>query len=195
MEDRKLARDVISGHGIGIYVFISDHIQRAAYTLRRKASHHSPYYVKAADGTLVREGNFQTARPFLYWLYRDILSRSNLMNLLQVNLPTVGDDDIHQVCLLIDLARHRFMNQFSKSEFYVLFHPSDYGSHDRYTDRLHDCLKRHGIPYMDYSDADWYEDFNIPGDAHPNADGHHYLADIIAPDLRQAVEQLNAGNL
>lgn len=191
MNERDLRKEFDGEYGIGVYVFINDHVRRATYTLRRKASHQSPYYALDDESGVIRKGNFHLANPVLSRLYRDVLSRSKLLELMGVDLPAVDDEDILRTCRLIEKARHRFTEQFKKSEFYVIFHPSHYGDSTQYTGMLRACLEQSGVPYLDYSNEPWSEELNIPGDAHPNELGHRRLADLIAPQLRQAMKKLD----
>lgn len=194
MDDRDLRKEIDAEYGVGVYVFISDHVRRAAYTLGRVASHRSPYYVLDEEGRVVRKGNFHHTHPVLFRLYRDVLSHSNLIKLLRVDLPPIDDDDIQRVCRLVGQARHRFTEHFNKSEFYVIFHPSHYGEPAQYAGKLRACLERSGILYLDYSNEPWGEELNIPYDQHPSALGHRRFADLIAPQLRLAMEQLKGSN-
>jgi hypothetical protein len=194
LDARDLREEIDAEYGIGAYVFISDHVLRAAHTFSRRASHNSPHYVLDKEGRIDRKGNFHRTHPVLFHLYRDILSHSNLVKLLRLDFPIIDDDDIHLVCQLVDEARHRFVEQFDTSEFYVIFHPSYYGNTTEHVEKLRPCLERKKIHYLDYSNKPWGEELNIPDDQHPNALGHRAFADMIAPQLRLAMEQLEGLN-
>ena len=180
IQERPLRKEIDESKGIAIYVYIDDHVRRAAITLRRAFSHKTPYYVLSEKGEVERRGNFHSTRPVLYSLYRDVLLRSNVLNFFHFDFPKIGDEQILLTCRLIVDARHRFRDQIEESDLYVLFYPG----HHRYGPDVRDCLEVNGVPYFDYSNEAWPEEYMIPNDVHPGAPGNRRLAEMIASKLR-----------
>ena len=186
IQERPLRKELDESKGIAVYVFIDDHVRRAAITLRKAFSYKTPYYVLSEKGEVERRGNFHTTRPVLYSLYRDVLLRSNVLSFFRFDLPQIGDEQIHLTCRLIVEARHRFKDQIEDSDLYVLFYPG----HHTYGPDVRDCLEVNGVPYFDYSSEPWPEEYIIPNDGHPSALGNRRLAEMIASKLRIDLEQL-----
>jgi hypothetical protein len=186
IQGRPLRKEIDGSKGIAVYVYIDDHVRRAAVTLRKVFSYKTPYYVLAEEGGVVRRGNFHTTRPVLYSLYRDVLLRSHVLGYFHVDLPPIGDKQILLTCRLIVEARRRFKEQFEASDLYVLFYPG----HQQYGPDVRDCLEVSGVPYLDYSGEPWPAEYLIPNDVHPSASGNRRLAEMIASRLRIGLEQL-----
>ena len=185
LESGRIEAEVTERTGKLVYVFIDDHVKRAMNTMRTDWVHHSPYYVADPSGRAVRQGNFNSARPYLYALYHDVLPHSQILRFLNmVDFPlTVSDADIELTAKIIEASAKQFFDRFGSKEFYVLLHPvgsSLYGS------PLKKYLEKSAIKYIDYSGKlPWAADYYLDPvyDLHPNAVGNRLLAAKLVGDL------------
>lgn len=188
IEGGNLHQEIGAKKGIGVYLYIDGHVGRAVYGMRSGWVQRSPYYELANDDSLIRKGNFHTSNPITYTLYQDLFMKSAFLSLLGFNPPYIGTKEILFTCRILNESKNRFAQQFPISNFIVIFHPGQ----NKYAQTLKNCFNEKGINYLDYSEMPWPEQYRIPFDGHPNARGHQYFAELIAPQLREAIKQLLA---
>lgn len=178
LQNRNLKNEITPTEGIGVYVYIRDHVGRSIGDIFNTASmYFMPYYEKV-DNTLVRKGNFLTGRPYTTGLYRS-LYKTHLFKRLNVEWPPITSTHIEFMCDLITESKNEFIKQFPKSKFVVVFHPH----HKEYSDQIIPCLAERNIFYLDYQ-ATWdVETHNVPIDGHPNEKANKYIAEMLVRDL------------
>lgn len=186
MESRNLRSEVGEGRGVAVYTYLDAHVHRAALTSRSGTSRRSPYYVLDENGNLVRRGNFHTTQRLLYTLYEEVLPRSNLYAMFRLDIPPVGSAEIMLTCRLVVAAKERFLRQFADSAFIVAMFPR---RGDRYGPQMKDCLEANRVTVWDHSREPWPSELLIPHDGHPSARGHLKFAQMLAPQLREAIAE------
>jgi hypothetical protein len=181
LENYRLRDEVKEGDGIAIYVFIDDHVKRAVNTMRTFWVHRSPYYFLNEQGQVVRNGNFNEARPLLYRLYHDFLLRSNLLKILHVDFPlSIREEHIRLTGKIIAAAKGEFKRQFSNDNFFVLMHPR--GS-NFFGPKLKEFLAKEQVLVLELDDlVQWKDSYfiNVEFDLHPNANGNRATADALS---------------
>jgi hypothetical protein len=180
-ENYRLRDEVKEGDGIVIYVFIDDHVKRAVNTMRTFWVHRSPYYFLNEQGQVVRNGNFNEARPLLYRLYHDFLLRSSLLKILHVDFPlSIREEHIRLTGKIIAAAKGEFKRQFSNDNFFVLMHPR--GS-NFFGPKLKEFLAKEQVLVLELDDlVQWKDSYfiNVEFDLHPNANGNRATADALS---------------
>jgi hypothetical protein len=168
--------------GLGIYVFISDHIRRSAPRLSAHLEFpERPYYWEAPDGRVSSAPSFQAAHPLVADLFR-VLSSSSTLNYFRVDFPlTLDEGDVRHTALLLKEMSAEYERRFGNRRFLVLLYPS------QSVPALTDYLDFFGVPYLDYSQRDlatlMTEPASIPGDGHPSAAANRFLASVLARDV------------
>lgn len=168
--------------GILVFTFIDDHIQRSIVSMNvyNGWGRDMPLYTINAEGNLIREGNFVSARPVLGWIY-SLLGKSQILRYFNANLPPkVAECHIRTTCKILEEARNAFKKKFNSDNFYVLLYP---GSH--YTKEMVGYLRKAQIRHLDYSSL--FENsltaMSVPGDGHPNALAYRVVAKKLAEDI------------
>jgi hypothetical protein len=119
----------------------------------------------------------------LYYVYQNILLRSNFLRLVGVDFPPrLSRDDLELTCRMIAESRHLYQKQMHNDNFYVVLRASQYPN--RFGRQLIPCFERAGVRYIDYSTRAWPEEYVIKGEGHPSPAGHEAMADWLVKDLR-----------
>lgn len=178
LQNRKINKEIAPTDGIGVYVYIRDHVGRSIGDVFNTASmFFMPYYEKE-NNKLVRKGSFLTGRPFITQLYQS-LYKSHLFNRLNREWPPIISTHIEFMCDLISESKSEFLKQFPTSRFIVVFHPHNKG----YGSEIIPCLKARNISYLDY-EANWdIASYSTPVDGHPNAKANKAIAKMLVRDL------------
>lgn len=110
--------------GIVVYTIFFGHLNRASGRMNSALMHgrHFPYYRVDKD-TLVRAGNFDTARPGLHRLM-SLINRSGIVRYFNLNFPPLRKKDYELTARIILEAQHLFSKQFEEIDFYVLMYPA-----------------------------------------------------------------------
>ncbi len=182
LQNRQLPAEVAQKEGLGIYVFINDHVERSVGDVFNTASMFFMPYFEYQNGELVRNGSFATGRPWTTKFYRALYS-SNIFKSLNRSFPRMGEKEFRLTCDLIEKSKERFLETFPKSDFYVLFHPV----YSSYSAQMIPCLKEKKIKFLDYQgvlDGSAMEKYIIPYDHHPNALANEIIAKKLVEDLK-----------
>jgi len=177
-------QEIHENHGIAIYTFIDDHINRAIGRMRvyNQGAGHSPFYTLDAHDRLVRQGSFTSGRPLVSFLYWALGHSQNFTYFNTISFPaTIREEHIRLTASIIAEARNAFQKQFPRGEFYVLLYPGV-----KLGKAMMPYLERAGVHYFDYSSfIAWPQ----PGltleepSGHPTAQGHRVVAAQLAKDL------------
>lgn len=182
MENREIDKEMAQKEGIGIYVFINDHVERSAGDVSYTASMPFMPFYEYKNGDLVRNGSFLTGRPWTTALYRS-LAVTYTFEKFNINWPLPEAREFKFVCDLIEKSKNLFVKKFNKSEFYVLFHPA----HSFYSSEIIPCLVDKKIKYLNFSgllDGISGADYAIPYDGHPNASTNRMIAERLVRELK-----------
>jgi hypothetical protein len=165
---------VAQNEGLGIYLFIDDHVYRAAGSLRMYNLWCSPYpCYQLTDGKLEYHGSFEEARPVRNLVYR-FLWKSHAVRNWQLEWPPLANGTLELTAALIRKSREAFERTFQGSTFYVLMYP-------RFTSRVgpkmlgllaRDHVQSLTFPDL-FSDSEWAN--RLP-DGHPSAAMQEKLA-------------------
>jgi hypothetical protein len=169
--------------GIGVYLYIDDHVRRVNNTSTVARWHSGEIlYTQTADGRFVSDGSFAQARPWETWLRR-FVSNQRVLRYLNVQLPLrIGSKHFDLTALALAEVARRFEARFPGSEFYVAIYPGMVWS-----EPIGKRLVRHGVHVLDYSklfkrDTPGYR---IAADGHPTAAANRELAAALARDVER----------
>lgn len=181
LEGGDLPAEIAEESGLLVYVYLSQHVQRAIGSLQvfNGWGAYMPYYFIDGSGTLRRSGNFTSGRPWTaLWFWT--AGKLRLPQYLGFDYPRQVPEHDELVARMVEEARNRFLKLFPGSRFAVLIYPR--GSRDT---RLAPRLKRMGIPYFDYWDlldgAD--PSLRIAGDGHPTSKAYEIVARRLVADI------------
>ena len=172
-EDTDFHHQIEEKTGAFVYVFIPDHIARAAGRLPSlRWTKDTPYFVSQKEG-LVRAGSFVTGRSWvtkaLLWVDQHALPGS-LKNRI---IPPLTSSDDQYACRLVVESKKAFQRQYPGSPFIVYLHPFDLAP------GIMGCLKENQIvTYQGHlpglpANIDTYK---IKYDGHPNAKANEAIA-------------------
>lgn len=172
--------------GVGIYVYNMWHISRTNgfMSVYNAWGRTLPYYVITKDGSVKRDGDFTTGRPWRSLLFQ-LLHRTRVATLFRMEIPpSINDKHIDLVCALIKKSEKIFHEKFPGSKFFVLFHPHCTGDTTRITQYLQDNeigFFAYPALYEEDMATDWKH--TIAGDGHPSAYANKKLAEKLSADI------------
>ena len=172
---------IAESSGVGIYLFIDDHVYRATGSLRlfNLWCSTSPCY-EIQNGTLQFRGSFEEARPFRNSVYR-LLWRSHAVRNFGFEWPPVGEKTLELTATIIGESKKLFERSFPGSRFVVIMYPD---LSTKVGPRLGKRLRQDGIVCCEFpgifSPGDW--DSALP-DGHPSAAMHEILAKALSERL------------
>ena len=176
LEDPSIKQEVGEKTGILVYLFIDDHIDRAA--TRHYPLGGTPYY-SLNSGQLIREGTLSLKKEMLgkFFLF---LNQSQFLKALRLTFPKISETDIRLTVEIIKKSRDSFHRQFGSSDFYVILYPGQ-----KYNEVMKKYFDRGGIKYFDYSTLFEISDaeFTIEGDGHSTPRANSLLANRLISDL------------
>jgi len=177
-----LKKEIIPQKGVLYFVFFNDHLNRAVGStwVYNVWVHDLPYFFLDGENRLLREGNFDTGRPVISFLYR-IMWRVQTLSFSKIEFPLFYSESHFQLVARIFLESYRnFQEQFPGSDFFVVFFPGASYSRD-----LIPLLKTFGVPFLDYSGLiDITEKgYMIEGDGHPTPECNKIIGEKLASDL------------
>jgi hypothetical protein len=171
--------EVAEKSGVGLYVFMNDHVNRVNNTASVAVWHSNEvHYARVADGSFVRDGTFASAEPVRTWLVR-LAYGSRALRYLVLKLPPTSAQLDLTAAALADLVR-RFRDRFPGSELYVILYPGT-----RRWAELESRFGAHGVRTLDYhalfNPAE--RRYQLGPDGHPTAEADRVLAAGIVRDL------------
>lgn len=188
-EDTVFSAEIGEQDGIGLFVFIPDHVRRTAPSLvYAELKGDQPFYRERPSGRIARTATMAAARPVMAAVY-DWLSHEQLLQWFRLNVPfALGDDDVRFTVRLLKELRSVFVAKTGARELIIVLWPSN----GELTNVLTDYLDSYGMPYLDYEAVSDYAKYLPPGapyqlsryDSHPSAEVYELIGDQIARDLR-----------
>lgn len=178
LQDHEIAQEISEKQGLLIYLFLDTHVQRAIGSMRvhNNFGPIMPYYTLDGNNEVVAKGTLMSGRPLLSLVYH-LLSASQTVNYLAVDIPRLNDHHYYLTARIIDEARHTFKDKFASDEFYVLIYPGQ-------ESRIIPHLEKSGVKYLDYSTLfNALEGMSIPGEGHPTGKAYKKVAEQLVKDL------------
>jgi hypothetical protein len=173
-----------SRQGLFVYTYISDHIVRSnglsPWTEKMKSF---PNY-EEVGGDMVLDRTLGDAHPFRNFFYRwagKIFFPGKIF-------PAVSPAHVAYTCSLIQKAKRRFEQKFSRGIFIALEHPLDKNS------ELTECLKKKNIDVVASSFEEQRGD-RISGDVHPSASFNRRWSSVLVDQLRPYLKRLSGQKL
>jgi len=177
-----LPEEVPETEGVGLYLYMDDHINRVNDSSKIAGWHRREvYYRQTADGGFMRDGSFQSAHPWRTAFYT-VLYHSNLLRALGIAVPVrTTSAHLDRTADVLAAIRDRFVAEFAGSELVVVVYPGS-----GYAADIRERLTKHGVRSLDYSDL--YDRLDpryrlAPEDSHPSAAAHELVARAIVRDL------------
>ncbi len=184
MQQKKLPIEIAQKQGIGLYMYIDDHLGRSiGNSFWSTVTPGAPNYFLDSSGVLQRDGSFASAHPIRSFFYR-IFYESNLSKRLGIMLPPyVSDSHRNLICAMMENMKTEFLQQFPGSQFYVGFLPVS----GRDFDSLSACLAKRNVPYLDLRNS--IEGYTVPMslavDHHPTPQANQAIASAIVQLLKE----------
>ncbi len=125
LEKKNIRNEIKEKNGVGLYVFIDDHIIRSNRSLKRISTWGSnhPDYVWKGD-SLINIGLYRNTLSVFDHLLTFVLTKSKVLNYFNVDSPfTVGAKDFLHTAQLIFQAKKNYVRQFKNDNFYVVISP------------------------------------------------------------------------
>ena len=125
LEKKNIRDEIREKSGIGLYVFIDDHVKRSNRSLKRIATWggRHPDYVLKGD-SLINNGLYKNNLLIFDHLLTFVLTKSTVLNYFNVDSPfTVGEKDFLHTAQLIFQAKKNYVRQFKNDAFYVVIAP------------------------------------------------------------------------
>lgn len=180
LETHPLAQEIPQKEGVGIYVFIDDHVRRTVGSMRYWGTWGSylPYY----SDSLEFLGSFRQLHPWKSFFF-SLLARSSTLKYYGVDFPQANSqEDLQKTAFYIQKIREKFLEAFPGQPFVVLFFPEASGIYGK---RLQPLLEAVGIRVLDYSQMMLEKD-SFFSDRHPKLTVHRVVAKQLQQDLRKA---------
>jgi hypothetical protein len=144
MEEPGFNEQIAEQDGIGIYVYMQDHVNRVADAPGTAKWHYGhTYYDRTDDGRFVRNGTFATGRPFRTAYYRFLYESRLLRALGLAEAKGSKEARIDLAADAIAAVAERFHARFPHARFYVVAYPSKRPS------EMADRLRQRGIDFID----------------------------------------------
>ncbi|MBY0412901.1 MAG: hypothetical protein K2Q18_01985, partial [Bdellovibrionales bacterium] len=149
LQNRDLRKEISQKNGIGIYMYMDDHLERIIGTsFWSTLQPDSAYYYLDGD-QVIRNGNFKTGRPIRTFLYKKLFE-SNYRKKFNLKYPLrPADDDKKLACSMLEQLQKEFLKQFPASKFYVGFYPQA----NRDFDSITTCLIKKNVRFLDLRNA------------------------------------------
>ncbi len=183
LEQQNFTKEINKTGGKAIYIFIPDHIRRTigdmywSYRYQWK----QPYYKLNKNNELQRKGSFKTGRPITTKIYKT-LRKSNIIKYYNINLPPKRKTHTYLTYKIIEKSKEIYEEKFNGT-FYVLIHPLI--TEKKESKELKKLLTENNINILEYNlpTKNYYEEYRISGDGHPNAKLNKKLAQKIAKTI------------
>jgi hypothetical protein len=195
LQNEARVQEVSEKNGIGVYVFIDAHVERAIGSMYvyNAWGADMPYYDIDWWGQLQKQGSFRTGRPFLSSLY-EWLQQTEFARYYHLNIPgTLRPGHYWLTARIIAEARDTFIRKFPDSHFYIVVYPDE----GDYLEDIAPFFEEFGLVVLNYDE--WLKldptlGTAIAGDGHPTGKANEQVAHWIVQDLgieRRPVKQNN----
>ncbi|HRG38672.1 MAG TPA: hypothetical protein PK289_09085 [Bacteroidia bacterium] len=180
LQFKNLTPQVKEKDGIGLYIFLWDHINRSIGTMDRYCDwlSNAPYY-EMEDGQLVRNKMFYDGRyfqsKFYEWVYQ-----TNIIKYFKIDFPVkIKERHYDLVTEMIKEAKNEYQKQFGNDRFYCVLFPYWVGTTPKDLPIFIEYLKKKNIAYIDLTDYRFTAESTLGGDPHPNANTSAELSKIL----------------
>ncbi|RMF01144.1 MAG: hypothetical protein D6768_11260 [Chloroflexi bacterium] len=184
LQSGTLPAEIPQSDGIGVYVFIDAHVERAIGSMYvyNAWGADMPYYTVNWRGQLERRGTFRSGRPFISALYEG-LAQTEFARYTHLNIPgTLRAQHYRLTAQIIAAARDEFSRQYPGSPFYVLVYPDE----GDYFESINPYFEEFGLRILNYDEwlkLDVGQGTAFHGDGHPTGKAHRQVAGWLALDL------------
>ena len=184
LQSETITAQVPEKEGIGIYVFIDAHVERAIGSMyvHNAWGAEMPYYTVNWSGDVERQGNFTTGRPITSSLYQ-WLGTTEFARYYNLNIPgTLRAGHYWTTARIIAEARDTYKDKFNSDQFYVVVYPDE----GDYFEDIGPYFEEFGLKVLNYNE--WLklasdEGLALKGDGHPTGKPNQIVAQWIANDL------------
>jgi hypothetical protein len=184
LQSDELSREVPQREGIGLYVFIDAHVERAIGSMYvyNAWGAEMPYYTVNWRGGVEQRGNFREGRPLLSSLY-SWLGATEFARYTNLNIPSpLRAGDYWLTARLVAEARDEFLRRYPTSQFYVVVYPDE----GDYFEEIGPYFEEFGLKVLNYDE--WLKLDAVAGtafkdDGHPTGVANRQVAEWIALDL------------
>jgi hypothetical protein len=174
----KLKEEIVENKGIGVYIFIDDHVNRVAGRGIWSSVFTGLAYYYLKGEKLLKNSNFRTGRKFTTLLH-GLLYKSFKTNISKFT----SKDDLKLMCKLTIKAKKDFKKKFKNSSFYFLFHSFSNTKSQVQKDLAH-CLKKNEVNILNFSRPNEFnqnEWFHV--DNHPKPKANKWIANFLIKSL------------
>jgi len=182
-----LEREVTQPRGIGVYVYIPDHIYRAIGAMHCVNSW-TPSFpcFEIEHGDLKYRGSFAQAHPWKLDVFH-VLGWSPTLRYFKFTWPMdLRESDYELTARIISEAATAFHKKWPESPFYVLFYPYPHIEAEDRTRQMEAILKAQGLPCLRFDgliERGVPEGQRTSDDCHPSAAANEVLAAALAEAL------------
>ena len=172
---RHLPTETNSDSALGIYVWIDDHLKRAALFKSHyfNWTQYFPCFILQGD-SLIYKGSFESAYPYKAAMFK-LLEHSIFLK--NIDIPShVSSYDYELSCAILKASQKAFLQQFSSGKFIVLIYPGS-------DPELIPYLKRAGLDYISCDKVELGQSDFIPRHGHPNKKANNKLSQFLFQSL------------
>ena len=184
LQSDTLAKAVPEQQGIGLYIFIDAHVERAIGSMYvyNAWGAEMPYYTVNRRGQVERRGSFREGRPLVSSLYA-WLGTTEFARYTNLNIPSpLQAGHYWLTARLVAEARDTFLQRYPDSQFYVVVYPDE----GDYFEEIGPYFEEFGLKVLNYDE--WLKLEAAAGtafkdDGHPTGLANRQVAEWIAADL------------
>ena len=172
---RNLPSETSSDTALGIYVWIDDHLKRAALFKSHyfNWTQYFPCFV-LQDDSLLYKGSFESAYPYRAAMFK-LLDHSIFLK--NIDIPAhVSSADYELSCAILKASQKAFLRQFKSGKFVVFIYPGS-------DPELIPYLKKAGIEYISGDKIELRQTDFIPRHGHPNKTANKKLSKFLFNSL------------
>ena len=185
-EQPEFAAEIPESVGVFVYVYIEDHVVRASGIMPSLGwMLLGPYYDFDHDGRPVRNGFWQTARPYYSQFVKTIYSLFENNILKGRQFPLVTSSDYEHFCRMTVELRDKVLAAKPGSRFIFYRHVGA-----EIAPELQSCLERHNVSVYRGKTIQLENNAGfISNDGHPSAAGNQIIAQDILEAAKKDVEK------
>lgn len=145
-----LRQEVTEQRGLGVYVFIEDHVLRAIGSMRRRNAYASmfPLYTFSGKDVPILLGRLDQVQPWRTLIYR-CLEKEQFILWSGIDWPIFpSEGDVNYTAKLLSATRNAYCDQLGGDDFYVLLHPQ--AGNTFISSMMKEKLSMNGVPWVDF---------------------------------------------
>ena len=187
LKEGKPKQVVKESEGIGVYIYIDDHIGRMIPGTRSYKRYESktPYYT-FENGNFIYKGLFEDIAFFPKFFYK-LMSKSNIFKYFNLEYPfKIKAEDYDLAAKMVKASADLYKRQFGNDNFFVVIYPSPFPYQSNQI--MVDDLKKEGLKVFDYSDfLDMKNpEYAIENDNHSTPLANQLVMEKFISDLKTA---------